>query len=110
MEKVRLDNEDSKKITIEELAKLEEAMKLRDREMDKLDYAVECKKKSGQTQDEEVGWLTWAGARQNQQKDLCALCKTQISQGFCPVGQSLHCVLNGLGPKPSGRQRRLKSD
>ena len=55
MEKLRLDNEESKKSTLDELAKLEDAMKQRDREMEKLDQAVECRRKTGQTQDEEVG-------------------------------------------------------
>ena len=55
MEKLRLDNEEGKKATLDELAKMEDAMKQRDREMEKLDYAVECKRKTGQSQDEEVG-------------------------------------------------------
>ena len=54
MERLRLDNEEAKKCTIEELAKLEDAMKLRDKEMEKLDEQVENKKNAGRSQDEEV--------------------------------------------------------
>ena len=54
MERLRLDNEEAKKCTMGELAKLEDAMKLRDKEMEKLDEQVENKKNAGRSQDEEV--------------------------------------------------------
>ena len=49
-----MESEEGKKATVSQLAKLEEAMKTRDREMEKLDEQVANKKQSGRSQDEEV--------------------------------------------------------
>ena len=54
MENLRVESEEGKKATVSQLAKLEEAMKTRDREMDKLDEQVANKKQAGRSQDEEV--------------------------------------------------------